>query len=416
MNSKAILLATVLAVALIAIGLFVTRGGDSEAASPDTDAAFLPGLYDRINDVASLKVATSDGEFHARRSGDAWTLDEHHGYPVQVDQVRQTLIALAEMKRVEEKTDDPERYAELGVQPVGSDPEAEAQSKEVTLLDGAGETVAAVLVGKTRSGGRGGTFYVRRPSEGASWLVEGKLPPLPADGAEWLDKKILELKRDEVRAARITHADGEVLTISKEDAETNYTLHELPPERELSYASAPGGVAGALQYLNFEEVETRESFEAPEEVTSVSSFWTKDGMRVTVQLWEKEETPYAAFEAAYDPDGAPTLAVGPMPPPEEGEDEGTTAEAEVIPRPKEEVEAEVAELNGRLSRWVFKLPAYSKTNLTKRVEGLLKPLPEPEESTPGEDEVDDPDAPLDIDSLGGPLEVPVEDDAPASDG
>ena len=45
---------------------------------------------------------------------------------------------------------------------------------------------------------------VRRAADAASWLVRGDLPPLPEKGDEWLDKKILEIKRADVAAARIS--------------------------------------------------------------------------------------------------------------------------------------------------------------------------------------------------------------------
>jgi hypothetical protein len=402
MNSKSILIAAVLAVVFVIAGYFATRSESSKAAETTETAFFLPGLYDRINDVVEVRITTSEGDFHVRREDDAWTLVERYGYPVQVEKVRATLIGLAELKVVEEKTSDPARYSELGVQAVGGDPSAEFQSREITLTDKIGATIAALVVGKPRGGGGGGTFYVRRSAESPSWLVKGKLPSLPSEGDEWLDKEIIELKRNDVRAARITHADGEVLTISQLDSEKDFSVHGLPEGRELTYASAPGGIAGALQYMNFEDVTRLDEFEAPESPLAVSDFWTKDGLRVTVRLWEKDEKPYIALAAAYDLDGTPSTVIGPLPPPAEGE-----AQAEATPRPRAEVEAEVAALNERLAPWVFELPTYSKTNLTKRLEGLLKPLPEAEQPEGSEDL--DEDAPLDIDSLGGPLDQPTDD-------
>lgn len=413
MNTKSILIAGVLAVVLVIAGLLATKDGSSEAADVTEDGAFLAGFYDRINDVALLEIATTDATFNVRRDGERWTLDERFGYPVQVDQVRSALIALADMETVEEKTGDPARYADLGVQPVGGDPTADHQSRSVTLMDEAGAELASVIVGKTRSGGRGGTFYVRRPAETASWLVKGKLPALPDSGDAWLDKKILELKRDEVKAARIAHQDGERVTISKEEGETDFSLHEMPSDRELAYASAPGSIAGALQYLNFEDVERAEGFEAPGEALSVSNYWSRDGLKITVELWDKEETPYARFQAAYDPDSSPTLALGPMPSPEEPSEgeEDAEAPATYTPRPADEVRAEAEALNARLEPWIFKLPAYTKTNLTKRVEGMLEPLPEPEETAeePAGEAPLEPGATIDIDSLGGDFETPAEE-------
>jgi|GEM_PF-371406 len=404
MNAKSILVAAIVAALLVAAGLFAGRDDGSAAkAATGSDQQLFEGLFDRLEQAAQIEVQSTEGSFHVELEDGQWELVESGGYPVKLDSVRKVLIDLAELETVERKTDDPARYVEIGVQAVGAAPDAETQSKQITIRDAAGETLAALIVGKTRGGGRGNSFYVRKPEEDASWLVSGERPNLPDDGETWLDKKILEVQRTDVSAARITHADGEVVTLSKEDADTNFSVHELPADRELKYDGIAGGVAGALQYLNFLGVMPAEEFEAPESQTSVANFWTKDGLRVTAQVWEKEEEVFASFQAAYDLEGTPTLALGPLPAAEtpEGEEsleEEGTIEAAATPRPREEVEAEAAELNARLSPWIFKIPPYTKSNLAKRLDDLLKPLPDPEE------EQDEEEAPISIDSFGGPVE------------
>jgi len=411
MNTKALLFAAVLAVVLVLVGLLVTDSGDGSAKAGDNSTLLFPDLMEGINDAAALTITTSEGEFNAQRAGETWILAERDGYPVQMENVRATLIGLAELKTVEAKTSDSERYSKLGVQAVGAEPEAETQSKQVNVKDEGGAILAALIIGKPRSGGQGATFYARKPGEDASWLVEGKLPPLPASGDDWLDKKILELKRNDISGARTTHADGEILTISKSDGETDFTVHELPAERELKYASVANGIAGAMQYLNFEDVQKAESFEQPESPVAVTSLWTKDGLQVTTELWDIGEETFASFRAAYDLDGIPTVDLGPQPPLEEGE-----AQAKATPRPAAEVEAEVETLNAQLTPWIYKIATYSKENLTKRLEDQLKPLPEPEEEAPAEGDVPS------IDAFGGPVEdeaaAPSIDDlggAPADD-
>ncbi len=403
MNSKSLLIAALLAVALVALGLFMADSKGSEAAEASSAGEhLLPGLYDSLDNVSQVSVQSTDGGFNVELSDNQWTLSERDGYPVQVDMVRKAIIALAELKTLEQKTDDPGRYSQLGVQAVGADPTAEAQSKQITLMDESGNTLAALIIGKPRSGGRGGTFYARQPAETASWLVEGEMPNLPGSGDDWLDKKILEINRTDVGAVRITHGDGEVLTISKKDAETNYTVHELPEDRELSYDGVAGGIAGALQYLNFLDVMRAENFESTEAQASVTNFWTKDGLRITAQLWEKDEKVYGSFQAAYDPEGAPAIAeLGPTPPPAEGEDD-PASESEATPRPREEVEAEVVALNARVGPWIYELPPYAQGSLAKRLDSMLKPLPEPEEIESAEEE--DEQSPISIDSFGGPVE------------
>ena len=399
MSTKSILVAAALAVALVLAGIFADRSSESASAAPETAGeAMLPGLYDRMNDVAAITVRTSDSELNFELQGEEWVFVERDGYPIQQDNLRAALVALAELELVEAKTSNASKFEQLGVQPVGGAPDAEHQSKEIELKDASGETVAALIVGKVRGGGSGRTFYARQPSSTQSWLVEGKQPSLPNTGDEWLDKKVVEINRTEVKAARITHADGEVLTISKGSSDANFKPHDVPEGRELTYDAVAGTVAGALQFVNFDDVLQAESFEAPGYPIAVTEVWTNDGMRVTAELWELAGAPYARFAAAYDLEGTPEqVALGPLPAedePEEGE-----GKVEVTPRPRAEVEAEVAELNARLEGWVYKLPVYTKSNLTKRMEGLLKPLPEPE---PEEPETPADDSPIDIDSLGGP--------------
>ncbi|MFT7670705.1 MAG: hypothetical protein ACI8X5_003416 [Planctomycetota bacterium] len=395
MSTKSILIMLLLAVALVGVGTFFNDSGDStSAAAPSAGELLFPDLYDQINLVSELVVTNTDNEFHVELKDDEWTLMESANYPIQVEKVRSILITLAELKTVERKTDKPDRYSQLGVQAIGADPGAEAQSKLLTLNDAGGKAVATLIIGKPRSGGQGGTFYVRKPADSASWLVEGTVLDLPATGEDWLDKKVLEVTRADVRAVRITHGDGESLVISKTDADTNYTVHDMPSDRELTYEGVAGGIAGALQYLNFLSVSKADTFKTPEEHTSITSTWTKDGLRITTQLWELDEKVYGTFQAAYDLEGAPSLEVGPV---AEGE---PVIEAAATPRPKAEVEAEIVALNKRLAPWVYELPPYTKSNLAKRIGELLKPLPDPAAAS----EEEDLDLPLSIDSFGGALE------------
>lgn len=398
MSTRTILLAAIAAALLMVAGYVASDRSASRSAPPEvTGSELFPGLYDRMNEVRSVQVRGTDSDMSFELRGDAWVSVDRDGYPIQDDNLRALLVGLAELELVEAKTRNAANFDQLGVQPVGGSPEAESQSSEVTLLDGEGGTVAALIVGKPRSGGRGNTFYARRPAEDQAWLVEGKRPALPTTPDAWLDKQVVRIDRNDVAAARIQHADGEVLTISKETPDANFKPHELPEGRELSYDSVAGTVAGALQFVNFEDVIAAPDFEAPGDPEAVTSLWTRDGLRVTVELWDLDGKPHARLAAAYDLEGTPELAVaGPLPAPDELE-EGE-ARAEATPRPREEVEAEAADLNARFERWVYVLPTYTRTNLTKRIDSLLKPLPEPEEEALPTDE----DAgPLDIDLLGG---------------
>jgi len=401
MNAKTLIGAAVAAAILILVGLLAYRGSAPETQVEEKGTELFPGLIEKLNDVRTLELQTTEGLYTFDKGDPSWTLRDRGGYPVQMEKVRPTLIAVAELEKQERMTSEPDSYPRLGVQAVSSDLEAEFQPKQLTLKDASGAVLASLIVGKKREGSSDG-FYCRRAADPESWLVKGDLPVLPEKADEWLDKKILEIQRNDVCAARVTHPDGEVLTIAKKDDDTDYTLLELPEGRELKYSSAANVLAGSMQYLNFEDVLQAGEFTAPDESLSIANLWTKDGMRVTAEVWQKDEKAYAAFSAAYDPDGAPKLdGYGPEPPPEEpvegveGDESEPEAEAPYTPRPAAEVEAEVKALNDRLTPWVFQVPEYCKNNFAKHLEDLLKPLPveEPaDEAAEGE---------ASIDNLGG---------------
>ena len=373
MNVKTLLGLGLVAAILVLAGLLFVEGDAPPAGTAVEGERVFPGLYDRVNEIESLTVATPDGEFTIQRQDDAWGLAERAGYPVVFENVRSTLVGLAELELVERKTDNPDLYGKLGAQPVTPGDSSETPARSLTARGPGGEVLAALIVGKARQGGTGATYFARKPGEAASWLVSGDRPQLPDSGDDWLDKKILEVQRSDVRAGRIVHADGEVVSLAKEDADTDYGVLELPADRELKYASVAGSVAGSMQYLNFEDVKPIADFERPEVATSVVHLWTRDGMRVTAEVFAlDDETTWAVFGASYDAEGAPALPapVGPVP----GDE--PVAQASATPRPEAEVRAEAAALDARVSPWAYQLPQYSRANFTKRLEDLLKPLPE----------------------------------------
>ncbi len=403
------LISLIVATAVLVLAGLLFYEADSAPSVTDVEGELVfDGLLGKLNDITELEVETSDGKFSVRLVDGQWGLTESAGYPVQIEKVRLTLISLAELRKVERKTDNPALYEKLGVQSVGSSGQAEAPSMSVTAKNSSGEVLAALIVGKQRAAGTGATFYVRLIGEAESWLVDGQRPPLPKQGSEWLDKKILELTRDVVRAARTTHVDGELVTIAKKDSDTDYTLLEQPPGRELKYASVAGGIAGSMQYLNFEDVTPIADFEKPDAPIAVTSLWTKDGMRLTVEVFDTgDESTWAIFHADYDLAGTPQppAPTGPLP---EGE-----AEAQATPRPEEVVQGEIDALNAQLEKWAYKLPQYSKVNFTKRVEDLLKPLPVEEDAA----EPTAVDAGAALDALEGeiaPENVAPENAAPES--
>ncbi len=381
---------TLLFAATVVVGLLAALklGHDDSAVAPSSaKAELLPDLTRTINDVASITLQRKDGSATLVRADSGWGLAEKDGYPVDSDAVHQTLMALVQMTALEPKTDDPARYAKLGVQ----DPEAEGSTSTlVTLKDKSGKELAKLVVGKQSEGKGGmpsGNTYVRRAGEKQSWLAKGN-PELKEKATDWLKKQVIEVKRDRVRSVELHHPDGEVVHVERATPkETNFELSGIPEGQELSYPSVAGSLASALEYLNLEDVLPADKVDFSQGAGPTSEFRTFDGLKVTVHVKEDGEKCYARFEAAYD---AP-VQVGPTPPPTPPPE--TDADGSKPPEPPdatqkkpEEVQKEAGELQARLSKWVYQIPAYNKANFTKHLKDMLKaktpPAAPPGEVTP----------------------------------
>jgi hypothetical protein len=380
---------TLLFVATLVVGgvaaLKLSRD-EAAVASRTSNAELLPGLMKAINDVASITLQRKDGSATlVRDDSGAWGLSEKNGYPVESEAVHQSLIALAQMTPLEQKTDDPARYQKLGLQ----DPEAEGSTSTlVTVKDKSGKELAQLVVGKQSEGKGGmpsGNTYVRRAGEKVSWLAKGN-PELKDKATDWLQKKVVEIKRDRLRSVEVRHADGEVVHVERSKPEdANFELSSIPEGQELSYPSVAGSITSALEYLNLEDVLPADKVDFAQGAGPTSEFRTFDGLKITVRVKEEGEKCYARFEAAYD---APPQ-IGPTPPaaPEAGADATKPPEPKADAQKKpEEVQKEADELQARLSKWVYQIPAYNKAYFTKHMKDMLKaktpPAPPAGEAAP----------------------------------
>jgi hypothetical protein len=428
-------------VLVAAVAAITLHHGESAVQATPGAGKLFPGLAASINDVATIELKRKDSVTTLSRTGESWGLAEKKGYPVDMAAVRKTLIGFTELDGAEPKTDDPKSYSKLGVDEPGTEGSI---STLVTLKDGSGKELAALIVGKdhpSKSFSGPHQVYVRKPGEARSWLATGETD-LKEKGADWLDKKILEVKRERIRAAEIRHADGEVLVVDRDKADTKeFTLHDIPEGKELSYPSAPSSIADALGYLNLEDVLPAGEFDMKEGTSGTAKFSCFDGLTVTVTTKDAGEKTYARFEVSYE---KPPETAGPPTPPEaepkkdstgepvttdvaEKKSEGDPKAAPDKPKSKtpEEVQKEAADLNARLSNWVFQIPSYNKSSFEKKKSELLKdkaPPPPTPEAGAGK-EAPQP-APTDGDAVppsrpppsGKPAEKPADPTPPKGDG
>ena len=340
-----IALSVATAVGVAAAAFAVTRDRGFVPVAGAGEIVF-PGLIDRVNDVASMVVELPGGRLTVERGKNGWMVKENDDYPARTVKVRQVILALADLKLVEPKTRNKDKFAKLELQ----DPEVKgASSKRVKLFDGAGKPMADVILGRRRQtlpGTTMGGVYLRRPGDDQTWLAAGG-PEVADERRDWLERKIVDVDGGRVRKVIIRHPDGETLTISKPNPEAkDFVLDNIPEGKKLISQPGVNYVGDGLRDLLLDDVKkSSDSFDAQATVTA--DIVTFDGLAVQVLVSKRDGKHWIRLDAsAADPQG-------------KNKDGKPIAD-------------EAKEIIARASGWTYQISDYAASNLNKRFHNLVE--------------------------------------------
>jgi hypothetical protein len=406
-NARNVKILVVVVVALFA-AMFALNSGDRDDSPVGNDLLF-PELKSHLNDLDTVTVTDADGTITLQReSGESdgvrWVAADHDGYPANTTDLRELLLALAEARKLEQKTSDPELYERLGV----DDPRDDGG--DGVLVSAKGDDAAVSLI--LGSTAQGEFRYARIPEEAQSWLIN-RNPVIPDDRTGWLAPDIVDIDSTRIRSASIRHADGEVIRVRKPDEDAvNFEVEDIPEGRELRYPSVANSIAGVLGNLTLEDV--RKADTAGGLPAATAEFSTFDGLDIgiavraipVVEETDGEEadadsageywiTVNAAARAAGDaeaeaePGAEPTADAESQRQADENaadgqaRDEAATNVDDGAAKPVEQERnpADEADLiNERVAGWSYRISSYKADQLIRRWDDLLSDVDEGNDS------------------------------------
>lgn len=345
MTARAFLIIALFALVAVAGAAMTLLGRAPLRAEAEVGAPLLPGLAERSGTVAEIAVRGPLGGVTLTRGTAGWTVKERDGYPAVPGKVRETIVGLAEATLFEAKTARPERYAALDLAEPGQG--GAGAGRSVELRTGAGETVAALTVGKRRLdlGGDGEGTYVRRQGEGQTWLVRLAADPEP-DPAGWVAPDVVDIAAARVVRLTIRHPDGTALTVTRPAPEALATVEGLPADAKLKGQPAVDAVLGALAGVYLEDVRAAAGLALPAEQATRIEVATGEGLALSLALFNLAGDWWATI-AATAPEGG-------------------------------EAAKEAYSIRARTGGWAYKLPPYKAAALNTRLADLLaKEAPAP---------------------------------------
>jgi hypothetical protein len=338
-RNLAILAGTALVMVLLA-ALALWREAD-EMAPRVMAEPFFPGLaHDAITEIRiRSRKGTLDIVFKPAKK---WVVASHDDYPASFEQVRATIIGMAELKTLQPKTARADWLPYLGLVA----PSRGGSSTEIALLDDRGKVQADLIAGKTTDIGdpNGATgLFVRRPDETQSYLARSVFEP-KSDPADWLDKPAIAIDRARIAETDVDPFAGPSYVVRRDKpGDADFTLVSLPKGRALAYDGAPDAVAAALAGFAFDDVRPAGNFDFSDPAhTARLVTKTFDGLVVTATIKQSGSEYWATLSA-----------------------DGTSPDAR----------KEAREIGARVSGWAYKLPAGQP--FTTPLESLLKPAGTP---------------------------------------
>lgn len=310
---------------------------------------FFPGLTQRLGAVREVVIETKEQSLRIVGNAEGrWVLPEKDNYPVRREPLREILIGLSDLMKVQPATANPEWHEELRL----GAPDKDGEATRITLKDEKGKELLTLLVGEQADlpdiSGLD-SWYVRLPGDMQSWLARGTLS-VRLDPAAWIVTDVVPLDAARVRSATITPPEGPSYTVARENEETpGFTLKNVPEGAEPRGPRVADGVGRAIADLKVRDARLASDFNF--ENAPVARYRTFDGLEITVRSLGLGEDVWATIEARYD--GQP------------GGDAAQSFDASSL----------AADINQRAAGWAFLLPAHAGHQMRQPLSELVK-LPE----------------------------------------
>lgn len=382
MNAKTLILLAGALVVVAGGAMLVTRQNAPATSTMSNAQKLAPTLSEKINDVAKVELRKGAETLLLSRVKDgdttSWKLMSRGGYPAKSDKVKELVLALSEAKLLEAKTDKPEKFAQLELEAPG----AEAKGAAITLSDGAGASLASVIVGKfafAPDGRSGEGMFVRRAAENQTYLSDLRLQ-VEVAASQWLVTDVLSTERVRLKSATIATAGSkdvpaETYTISRDSAtKTDFTLTPMPAGKVLKFPTSATTPSYAIEFVDMADVAEAASIDLGKEPVAICTYQMFDGFVITATLGKQDGKSWLKVAASSNFDGVPEVT-------SEGDKEKDPTKP--TQRTRAEVEQEVKDFNAKHAPWAYALVDYKMSQFVPKLADMVKDIePAPANGAP----------------------------------
>lgn len=359
-RTRTLIVLSILTIAVIA-GIVATLQPATthvDASGPQSGDKMFPELGARVNDIARIAIRQGDDTITVERQDGQWILTNLSNYPADVGKVRQVILGMVDLIRVEPKTQNPELFEKLGV----VEPKTgNTESRLIELTNGSGDYTLRLIMGKekpAKTSTRLSEYYVRVPQEEQAWLVQGNIP-LPRAANEWLEAQLINIALNRLSRLTVRHSDGETVIIEKSGPDaTDFEIVEPKHSDKVRSTFTVNNMAQSMATLMLQDVISKQAAVKEPQDQFTAELKTFDGLAVTLGVQKSGEDYFGIVSA---------LTQVPVSPPATSDKEGAPASSDK-PDPAQDAET----INARGKSWRFKLSSFAVESIAKRSSDLYE--------------------------------------------
>jgi hypothetical protein len=280
-GNKNLVILSAVTVAMVLIVLALYSGNRAARQEFQPGSLLIQGVAPEK--IQTISIVHGKETVTLKRQDKGFVLSERDDYPASLSRINELLLSCLEIRCKSRVTDLRENYRELGVEEGADD------AVVVTFKDSSGRTLFGLVRGKSAEGGGA---YVRLLDQGAVYAAETN-PAIDATPTAYLDKKIVDVKADDIR--RVEVATGKDRYALARNEKGVVTLEKVP-EGKRAKPSVCDTVATALADLEISDVSAADKM--PLEWDTTYTCRLASNLVYAVQLAKKGDRYYAKFSAS----------------------------------------------------------------------------------------------------------------------
>lgn len=414
MKLKSLLILLVITSVLAGLSTLLLR--PQAEKQPQIGTILLPELP--VNKIARVTLTSAEGSVVLVKGESIWQVENRYAFPADFGKLSEFVRKLSKLKIGRSFEASPETLERLQlIDPTQTDADPAKTGISFKLADATGKSIAAYIIGSTRStdGGSGGQ-YLRQAEGNTIYLVDEGFRFLKKTPAEWLQQDILNIKEEEVAQVVCYPAgsDKPRFQVSRPEKGKPAALLEVPKDRQVDTTKIEQ-LLGALAPLKIKDLaaERRDPAEGRDPAEDGDPAEDRDpakamgeGLHLTYRLYNGQqihifprkegEDEAARYELqAFVSYEAPPETQAPAPAgaavekkkasgEEKNAPEASEPAADAAKAPtQEEMQALTADLNAKVSGWTFIIEKWQWQSLITEVEGLLEAVKKEEQGSDG---------------------------------